>query len=170
MKKNTHSCYVTVLAYTAYTYLVVCNSFAHKKYLSLTYSMVTNEDVTIKHYKSHLHQQANLHLCSTLKSRVLLGFSRYNQLSKMKSCHKKLARSHLLTSLLRQAWACWLQRCEQKEEALLEPLTQQARCHSSLVALRKGVASWFTYVRLCRNKKRLKLQADQHFRDVALPK
>lgn len=132
--------------------------------------MVMDKDVAVRRHKAHLHQLSNLHLSFMLKSRVVLGFTRYRQLRRTKSCYKKLAHSHCVSSRLRRCWTSWLQRCEHNEEILLGPRSRQARCHASHVMLRKGVASWLRYVRHRRHRKRLKLLADRHFMEVALPK
>ena len=136
---------------------------------SLT-EMVMNEDVALRRHNAHLHQLASLHLALTLKSVALLGFTRYHQLQRTKSCYKQLANTHYISSRLRRCWMSWLQRCEHNEEILLGPRSRQARYHASHVMMRKCVASWLVYVRHCRYRKRLKFLADGHFMAVALPK
>ncbi len=106
----------------------------------------------------------------TLKAKGLQAFRGYLHQQRRMVLYKQQAMEFHVKCRLRQCWGQWLQRCEHNEEIALGPLTRKARGHTAAKLSHKVLAAWVQYIIHCRQRNRLKLAADAHFGDTALPK
>lgn len=113
---------------------------------------------------------AGQHYTLALKTRVLGAFRGHMLLQRKVDLYKQQARAFHDQCRLQQCWGVWLQRCENNEEIALGPLTRRARHHAASKLSHKVLTAWIQYVIQQRYKKRLKLAADTHFKNTALPK
>lgn len=126
--------------------------------------------VALRRHRVHMLEVASLHYRLSLQRRGLRGLQLYLQQQRREAHCRRLAVETHTRVRVRRCWDMWLKRCEHNEELVLGALTRQARGHAAAKLTRGVLEAWVEYVVHRRHRTRLKLMADTHFRECALPK
>ncbi|XP_064601654.1 protein SFI1 homolog isoform X2 [Liolophura sinensis] len=126
--------------------------------------------ICLKHDQREKIEQADLHYLRHLLVLSLNGLRLACVRRRMKITRQQIAADFYNRQLIRQTWARWLYRCEEKENLHMLPQTQLARNHYRLCTLRKCWHTLVQYKLYKQHKQSLEIKAEAYFYWANLPK